>query len=239
MIERGWAGNLHVLSAPQMAEYAAAAEQIAERRPHAVLDWGCGVGQVSSLLKARGLNVTSFEYGPTGRQAEANRRRYFPEVEVIYGEDPILLPFADCTFDAVLSMGVLEHVADPRGSLAEIRRVLEPGGTFWVFKLPNRYSYLEAIARRLGLPCHGDQPHDELYTLASARRLLLGCGFEVKTGRYTNLLPLTLPGHLATRFAAVVWRLNRALSALPVLRLLATNVELRCVRSEAPDSHPP
>ena len=53
-------------------------------------------------------------------------------------------------FDAVLSCGVLEHVEDPDASLDEIRRVLQPGGTFYVYKLPNRASYLEAIARRLG-----------------------------------------------------------------------------------------
>ena len=40
------------------------------------------------------------------------------------------LPAADGEFDAVLAMDVLEHVTDPDHTLAEIRRVLAPGGGF-------------------------------------------------------------------------------------------------------------
>jgi hypothetical protein len=41
-----------------------------------------------------------------------------------------------------------------------------------------------------------------------------------------NMLPLTLPGPLATRLAPALWRCNAALARVPGLRRLATNVEL-------------
>ncbi len=50
----------------------------------------------------------------------------YPEVDVV--TDGGALPFADSTFDAVLSEAVLEHVRDPGAYLSELRRVLKPGG---------------------------------------------------------------------------------------------------------------
>ena len=45
---------VHLHSAPQMAEYDAAADRVAAGRHAAVLDWGCGFGQMTDLLRRRG-----------------------------------------------------------------------------------------------------------------------------------------------------------------------------------------
>ena len=140
------------------------------------------------------------------------------------------LPFLDGSFDAVLSLGVLEHVADPAASLDELHRLLRPGGTLYIYKLPNRFSWLEWVARRLGLDYHGMRPYDTLYTLRSAVQLASDHGFEVRSARRANMLPLTLPGALATRLSGLIWALNGALSRVPGLNLLATNVELIATR---------
>jgi len=223
--QRGTDVNLR--SAPQLAEYRAIADRLAADHPDCVLDWGCGWGQVSALLHERGLDVASFDFRPEAGEDGRRRLTRYPEIEAwIAAHDPVRLPYADGEFDAVLSCGVLEHVAEPDASLEEIRRVLRPGGTFYVFKLPNRFSYLEAIARRVGLYYHGADVHDRVYTKRTALALLGRHGFAVRELRRTNLLPLTLPGPVAGRLAPALWAVNRTLARLPGLNLVATNLEL-------------
>jgi len=218
--------DVNLRSAPQMLEYEAIVGRIATDRPGRVLDWGCGWGQVTDLLLRAGLEVESFDYrGDDSPNALVELER-FPGVRAYVSSDPVSLPYADDHFDAVLSCGVLEHVGDPDASLAEIRRILRPAGTFYCFKLPNRYSYLERIAKAAGLYYHGQDARDRLYTIASARALLTRHGFALLELRRANMLPLTLTGPLAQRAARAIWRANRGLARVPVLNTLATNVEL-------------
>jgi ubiquinone/menaquinone biosynthesis C-methylase UbiE len=122
---------------------------------------------------------------------------YFPDVEALFTREPVTLPFPDESFDAVLSLGVLEHVADPDGSLVELRRILRPGGTLYLYKLPNRLSYIEKIAKLAGLSYHGSREHDTLWTLRGVKETLARHGFQVQMARRANILPLTLPGRVA------------------------------------------
>ena len=224
-------GDVHVRSGPQMREYEAAADRIAADRPGHVLDWGCGLGQLSHLLKQRGVQVTSLEYEPEATEGEIVRSELYPDVEMRMTTEPVALPYPDASFDSVLSMGVLEHVAQPAASLDELNRVLRPGGRLYVYKLPNRRSYLEKIAKRSGLYYHGHMPDDTIYTLASARELVEAHGFRVLELRLANMLPLGLTGPRGERLAGPIWTANRWLSRVPGLNQLATNVELVAQRT--------
>jgi SAM-dependent methyltransferase len=181
---------------------------------------------VSDLLMRAGLEVESFDYRGDDSPDELVALERFPRVRAYISSDPVVLPYTDRRFDAVLSCGVLEHVGDPDASLAELRRIIRPRGTFYCFKLPNRHSYLERIARLAGLYYHGQDPRDRLYTMQSARTLLTRHGFTVLEVRRANMLPLTLTGPLARRGARALWAANRALAHVPGLNAVATNVEL-------------
>lgn len=83
-----------------------------------VLDLGCGLQPYRSLL--------SQAQGYTGADVE---QRPGVDVQLVPGQP---LPFADASFDAILCTQVLEHVADLDPVLAEMRRVLRPGGVLVV-----------------------------------------------------------------------------------------------------------
>jgi ubiquinone/menaquinone biosynthesis C-methylase UbiE len=207
-----------------MLQYRALARDIAGRQPGRVLDWGCGWGQVTALLRDEGVETVAFDYRPDLESPTTEPLERFPEVEAHLSPDPVRLPFEDAGFDTVLSCGVLEHVENPDASLDEIRRVLRPGGTFYVTNLPNRYSYTEKIARLLGLYYHGQLPNDRVYTRQTARQLLERRGFEIQELRLVHMLPLTLggPGRL-------IWTASRGLERIPGLNLAATSLELVAV----------
>jgi 2-polyprenyl-3-methyl-5-hydroxy-6-metoxy-1,4-benzoquinol methylase len=225
-LKRVHGSPINLQSAPQMAEYRAAADRIAVAGHSAVLDWGCGFGQLSALLGERGVNVTSMDHDPDVEGTEVRALEHFPQIEATYTSDPVRLPYEDARFDAVLSMGVLEHVGSPEESLDELHRVLVPDGIVYCYKLPNRHSYLEAIARRTGQYYHGQLEHDTLWTVPEARAAFERHRFEVTEIRRMNMLPLTLPGRVATRASPAIYGANRALSRVPGLNALATNVEL-------------
>ncbi len=232
-MDRGIDVNLR--SAPQMHEYEAIVARIVADAPASILDWGCGLGQVSHQLLAAGLNVSSFDYRADAPDAVVALERY-PDVEAHLSSDPRTLPYADDSFDAVLSCGVLEHVRDPDASLEELGRVLKRSGRLYVYKLPNSGSYLEWIARRLsdrlGIYYHGAEPDDRLYTRAGARDLIERHGYEIGELRLANMLPLTLDMALAQgpRASRAIWAANRALARVPALNRLATNVEAIATR---------
>jgi 2-polyprenyl-3-methyl-5-hydroxy-6-metoxy-1,4-benzoquinol methylase len=221
-----------------MGEYRAIAERIALDRPTKVLDWGCGYGQITQMLRKAGVDVVAFEYR---RDLPEGTIEYpwYSQLDVHVSPDPVRLPFADDEFDAVLSCGVLEHVADPDGSLDEIARVLRPDGRFYVYKLPNRFSYIEWLARRLGIHHHGCGPHDKLYDRGTARRLLERHGFSVLELRRANMLPLNRTAALGFSTARAISRLSSSLARVPGVNVAATNLELVAVNSrDAPGGDP-
>ncbi len=219
--------ELNVHAGLQMREYATIADRIAADKPSSVLDWGCGHGQMSSLLRSRGLATTSYDFRPDG-DGELHTLEKYPEIQAHWGADQVRLPYDTGAFDAVLSCGVLEHVEYPAASLDELRRVLKLGGTLYVYKLPSRASWTEWVARRLGgrIFYHGMATHDRLYHLQEARALVERSAFRVAEARYTNVLPFLLPLRFSERAIERLWALNRWLSRLPGLRRLANNVEL-------------
>ena len=223
--------DVNLRSGPQAREYEALADRLAATSPGRVLDWGCGWGQVTKLLSERGVEVEPFDYrGDAADPGRAQLER-FPDITCTFSPEPVALPYPDAAFDTVLSCGVLEHVQDPDASLDELHRVLRPGGRLWIVKLPNRHSYLEWIARRLGLYYHGQLEHDTVYTEASARVAVARHGYVPHDVRLANMLPLTIDHPVAARLAGEIWTLNVLLARVPLLNRLATNVEVYATRS--------
>ena len=89
-----------------------------------VLDIAAGTGTSSAAIARAGARVTALDFSP-GMVAVGRQRH--PDIEFVEG-DAQQLPFDDASFDAVTISFGLRNVNDPHRALAEMRRVLVPGG---------------------------------------------------------------------------------------------------------------
>ena len=99
------------------------------RDPVRVLDVGCGAGLLANDLAARGHVVTGIDTTPENL---AIARAYDATASVHYElGDARALPYPTAQFDVVCAMDLLEHVEEPARLVAEVARVLRPGGLFF------------------------------------------------------------------------------------------------------------
>ena len=114
--------------------------ELKARGARSALDLGCGVGRHALLLAENGLQVEAFDGSETGlavlRETAASRGL---KLGVRHGNADAL-PYADGAFDFVLSWNVIYHgtLGDTGSRIAEIWRVLKPGGLFQGTMLPPR-----------------------------------------------------------------------------------------------------
>jgi len=104
-----------------------AAAQLAGARR--VLDVGCGEGQIGRLVEAGGGHAIGID--PTWAQLSVAQQRGGGVAFTLAQAGR--LPFADATFDAAVACLVFEHITDVDSAIAEVARVLEPGGRFIFF----------------------------------------------------------------------------------------------------------
>ncbi len=110
-----------------------------------VLDLGCGEGRhvISAYLAADvhsiGVDLSMDDLRTTREKFEDFAELQNPAKSFgLSSANALQLPFADNSFDKVICSEVLEHIPDYRGALAEIRRVLKPGGLFCA-SVPRRW----------------------------------------------------------------------------------------------------
>jgi 2-polyprenyl-6-hydroxyphenyl methylase/3-demethylubiquinone-9 3-methyltransferase len=94
-----------------------------------VLDVGCGAGFLSNDLARQGFAVTGLD---ASENSLAVARHHDATGTVTYqAGDAYRLPYADESFETVCAMDFLEHIERPERVIAEIGRVLKPGGLFF------------------------------------------------------------------------------------------------------------
>lgn len=219
----------HIAHGASVRNYQRIADEVAARCPRGakVLDWGAGKGHLTWLLSNRGLDVTGYKV-----REGVSRNIPFP-VEIIFSSERERLPFDDASLDGVVSCGVLEHVTDPERSVEEIARVLRPGGRFFIYFLPNRWSYTEWLN-----DLRGASDHPVKYTPALLASLLARHHFALESVARGNFLPQTLPrGSNALQRAWDVigpawYAIDRLGSRLPGINLVCGVIEGVAIRED-------
>ena len=193
-----------------------------------VLDWGCRQAPDSCMLRSlhpqmdlSGCDFPEDDFPIFHEYAQLRFQRLKHEYE---------LPYPDRSFDAVISSGVLEHVAFEHESLREIWRILREEGLLFVTFLPNATSVSENVARLLG----SFGGHTRLYNLSETQRMFLRSGFAVERCGFHQVFPtfayefiggkVFIGGKALRRAADLGAGLNRRLERVPLVNRVASNL---------------
>lgn len=101
-----------------------------------VLEAGCGEGYGANLLSQSADVVVALDYDP---YATDHAHATYPHVGVVRG-NLVALPFADQSFDVVVSLQTIEHLWDQEEFVSECMRTLTPGGTL-IVSTPNTLTF--------------------------------------------------------------------------------------------------
>ncbi len=213
-----------------------------------VLDLGCGAGLFLGWLSGRrDLRLHGLDISLASLRASHERA---PSVHLALG-DAERLPYADRSFDRVVCNGAAHHLPHLEVALAELRRVLMPGGRIVLFE-PTATRFTNAV-RRVALS--GDRyespaDHEHKHELEEARfpRVLSEAGFRVVSVSHHDWLGYPLSGMyvdlpIGRMRAATRWLL-RAEERLdrwsPALKRISDELAWRIlVVADAPSSTPP
>jgi SAM-dependent methyltransferase len=134
-----------------------------------ILDAGCGNGRYTRFLLREAPSdalITGFDYSL--QMLHRARQRLQSDRASQLAADLTKLPYADESFDAIVCGWVLEHLPDPRPGLAELARVLAPGGKLLL--LATEDTLTGAMCSRLW--------HCRTYNRAELRRVAQECGLR-------------------------------------------------------------
>jgi SAM-dependent methyltransferase len=164
------------------------------RAGHRLLDMGCGGGRHAFAAMRRGATVVALDYDASElKEVRAVRGAMIESGEITDdapgGEvngDALRLPFAGNTFDRIIASEVLEHLWDDRGAIAELVRVLRPGGRLAV-TVPTRFP--ERVSWAINYRYH-DTPggHVRIYRQHELEERLESAGLVMRGSHHAHAL---------------------------------------------------
>jgi ubiquinone/menaquinone biosynthesis C-methylase UbiE len=151
-----------------------------------ILDFGCGVGQSTPYFAERFPKARLLGTDVSSQSIAVAESRHGPLATYTHYDAGDPLPYADASVDVAFTSCVFHHIphdAHP-AVLAEVRRVLKPGGRFFVFE----HNPLNPLTMKVVNDC----PFDENAVLIRApelRRRLEQAGFEEVRARFCLFVP--------------------------------------------------
>ena len=171
-------------------------DQLGVRAGDLVLDAGAGFGRHAFALARQGANVVALDYA--NGEVEGTRATFAAMAEA--GEiaeerfvgglqgDATRLPFADNSFDRVITSEVLEHIQADTAAITELARVLKPGGTFaatvptW---LPEKINWMLSDEYHAPKSVGG---HVRIYTATELKAKLRSAGLAITDSHHAHAL---------------------------------------------------
>ena len=190
------------------------------------LDFGAGIGTFSNSLDIPTGRVHCVEPDAAARELLANEG-FLPHAD--------LSDVDDASIAYLFTLNVLEHIEDDIGALAELYRVLEPGGRLFIYVPAFKLLY-SSMDLHVG--------HHRRYRMAELQKLLQRTGFSIEEKAYTDALgffatlayklvnnrePAALNRRLVRFYDRYLFPLSRILS-VPLARILGKNLFIVATR---------
>ena len=161
-----------------------------------VLDAGAGFGRHAYEVARRGARIVALDYADDEvRTTRATFGAMLQEGQIAAGSyvgalrgDATRLPFPDDTFDRVITSEVLEHIQDDVSAIAELVRVLRPGGSF-ACTVPSWWP--EKINWKLSDEYHAPKAvggHVRIYSQTELEAKLRAAGLDVRGSHHAHAL---------------------------------------------------
>lgn len=170
-------------------------DQLGLREGERLLDLGAGGGRHAFEALRRGARVVALDRSHADLASAASMLVAMADGPLpprsaagVSVGDALALPFADGTFDRVITSEVLEHIPDDRGAMAEIVRVLRPGGTLAATVptyLPELVNWAISSEYHAPLSVGG---HVRIYRRGQLQRRLEAAGLEVMGHHHAHAL---------------------------------------------------
>jgi SAM-dependent methyltransferase len=147
--------------------------QYEKYRGHKVLEIGCGLGIDSVKFANVGAELTCVDLSDTSVRCTQRLLEQFNLQAQVFQGDAEELRFPDESFDVVYAYGVLMLVEDENKALAQIYRVLKPGGEVLVV-LYHRWSWYWLLVKLTGTKMEsdaGDPPINRVHSIKEVRRM--------------------------------------------------------------------
>jgi ubiquinone/menaquinone biosynthesis C-methylase UbiE len=165
-----------------------------------VLEVACGRGGFVCDLRRRGASVTGCDFsGAALRVGKERMRRTGADhsAQALVQGDAQGLPFADASFDIVISCETIEHVPDPWRAVSEMHRVTRGGGRLYL-TTPNYLNFM-GLYELYSLFAHpgrkDDQPYDRRQWFPQIRQYVQRAGWKIlRTDGTVHQFPF-IPGH--------------------------------------------
>ncbi len=180
-----------------------------------LLEVGSGTGNITQFLRAGNRDVTATDVVPSYRSSL--RRQFENDARVTVDTFDLSAPaapaFLSQPFDSVVCLNVLEHIEDDRFALAQMNRVLKPGGRLALLVPSHQLLYGE-FDRAVG--------HFRRYEKRDLAEKLTASGFVIREMKFFSLLatlPWLINGRILKRDYLPVGQANLANRLVPLLKL--------------------
>jgi len=171
------------------------------------LDAGCGAGSYARFIASSGRRVIALDYSLPSL-IKARQRPEGRDLLWLAG-DVTALPLMSGAFDGAVCFGVLQSLSGPRGAIAELSRVVHPGGQVWVDALNARC--LPNLVNTFIVKARGQQTRLRYDVPGALKRAFRESGFRDVRVTWVPILPGKLGALQGILESRIVRRLLQAL----------------------------